>query len=85
MPIVGYISSSFIGWPFTFYLYGVIGYIWIVLWFIYGAESPAKYRKISEVEKNYIESSLQTITTPQVYVVTIIKILPKAIEKAFIC
>ncbi|XP_074036869.1 putative inorganic phosphate cotransporter isoform X2 [Leptinotarsa decemlineata] len=58
MPIVGYISSTSLGWPFTFYLYGGLGYAWVILYAIFGANSPQDHRSITEVEKTYIENGL---------------------------
>ncbi|XP_072390781.1 sialin-like isoform X2 [Diabrotica undecimpunctata] len=58
MPIVGYISSSWWGWPASFYLYGGLGYLWVILYFFLGADSPDKHPWISEREKRYIKSDL---------------------------
>ncbi|KAG5896185.1 hypothetical protein JTB14_016960 [Gonioctena quinquepunctata] len=55
MPLVGYISSSWVGWPCTFYLYGALGFTWVVFYSIFGANSPQDHRSISKLEKNYIE------------------------------
>lgn len=57
-PIAGYMSSSWWGWPSSFYLYGCFGLVWTVLWIIFGASSPAEHRSIMASEKHYIESSL---------------------------
>lgn len=56
----GYMSSSWWGWPSTFYLYGSFGLIWTLLWIAFGASSPSEHRRITESEKRYIESSLGT-------------------------
>ncbi|CAH1116594.1 unnamed protein product [Phaedon cochleariae] len=58
MPIVGTISSSWLGWPFSFYLYGGMGVVWMVMFFIFGASSPREHRCISGGELEYIESSM---------------------------
>ncbi|KAG5896184.1 hypothetical protein JTB14_016959 [Gonioctena quinquepunctata] len=60
MPIVGYVSSSSLGWPFAFYLYGGLGYVWVCLYFIFGASTPRDHRSITEDEKKYIESNKDT-------------------------
>lgn len=57
-PIAGYMSSSWWGWPSSFYLYGCFGLIWTILWIIFGASSPAEHRSIMASEKDYIQSSL---------------------------
>ncbi|KAJ8980970.1 hypothetical protein NQ317_013424 [Molorchus minor] len=54
----GIISSSWVGWPFAFYLFGGFGLKWIVLWLIFGADSPSSHKSIGAGERIYIESSL---------------------------
>lgn len=58
MPITGYLSSSWWGWPASFYVFGILGVIWTVFWIIFSAEKPATHKTISWEERNYIESSL---------------------------
>lgn len=58
MPITGYLSSSSLGWPASFYLFGVLGLVWCVFWIIFSAERPATHKSITWEERNYIESSL---------------------------
>ncbi|KAJ8923274.1 hypothetical protein NQ315_001831 [Exocentrus adspersus] len=54
-----YISSSTsVGWPASFYLFGILGFLWIIPWTFLGYNSPAEHRGISVNEKQYIESSL---------------------------
>ncbi|KAJ8946323.1 hypothetical protein NQ318_004212 [Aromia moschata] len=54
MPIAGYLSSIKLGWPSVFYLYGCIGYLWCVLWFFAGSNSPQQHGKVSPAELKYI-------------------------------
>lgn len=58
LPLVGYMSSTWIGWPSTYYLYGSLNVVWIVLFFIFGADSPQKHPRISYEERKHIETSL---------------------------
>ncbi|XP_018333995.1 putative inorganic phosphate cotransporter isoform X2 [Agrilus planipennis] len=58
MPTTGWIANSNAGWPTAFYLFGALGFLWCIFWVIFGSESPAKHKSISEAEKNYIETSL---------------------------
>lgn len=53
----GYVSSSYLGWPATFYIPGTLGIIWALLWLIFGANSPSDSRMISLAEKKKIEES----------------------------
>ncbi|XP_030760226.1 vesicular glutamate transporter 1-like isoform X2 [Sitophilus oryzae] len=59
MTVTGWISSSWYGWPLVFYIFGAFGVIWCVFWFFLGFESPAQHPWISDLEKNYIENSLE--------------------------
>ena len=43
------------GWQWAFILTGAIGFIWLILWFIY-YEVPAKQAKLSQAEFDYIHS-----------------------------
>ncbi|KAG5896187.1 hypothetical protein JTB14_016962 [Gonioctena quinquepunctata] len=57
MALVGYISSTWLGWPFTSYLYGSLGVFWTVLYYIFGSNSPREHGSISEAERKYIEKN----------------------------
>ena len=43
------------GWPWAFILTGMIGFIWLVLWWVL-YEIPTKHKKLSEIEFEYIHS-----------------------------
>lgn len=43
------------GWQWAFIITGAIGFIWLILWFIY-YEVPRKQKKLSQAELNFIES-----------------------------
>lgn len=43
------------GWQWAFILTGLVGFVWLILWFIY-YEVPAKQKRLSEPEFNYIHS-----------------------------
>uniref|UniRef100_H2YWW5 Major facilitator superfamily (MFS) profile domain-containing protein n=1 Tax=Ciona savignyi TaxID=51511 RepID=H2YWW5_CIOSA len=48
------------GWPSVFYVMGIIGLCWVVLWVMFAFDSPAKHPRISERERRYIEQSIGT-------------------------
>nr|XP_042134196.1 sodium-dependent phosphate transport protein 4 isoform X1 [Peromyscus maniculatus bairdii] len=56
--LVGGVISEALGWPFVFYIFGGIGCICCLLWFILVYDDPASHRWISGPEKEYIISSL---------------------------
>jgi len=56
-PISGFIAAAY-GWPSIFYAFGTVGLVVGLTAVFFGADTPAKHRLISELEKNYIQSSL---------------------------
>ncbi|KRT84623.1 membrane transporter, partial [Oryctes borbonicus] len=60
LPLTGWISSSSIGWPSAFYIYGALGFAWTGLWLWLGSNSPSEHKTISDEERMYIEKSCQT-------------------------
>jgi ACS family hexuronate transporter-like MFS transporter len=49
------------GWQEAFIITGAIGFVWLVLWFIY-YEVPAKQKRLSKVEFDYIHSDPDSVT-----------------------
>lgn len=59
------ILADVYGWESVFYVYGIIGCVWYILWLAIVRGSPEKDRFISEEEKRYIHACLaQTKNTP---------------------
>jgi len=54
-PLTVPIIAEKLGWQWAFILTGAIGFIWLIFWFIY-YEVPAKQKKISKEEFEYIHS-----------------------------
>ncbi|CAG5131628.1 unnamed protein product, partial [Candidula unifasciata] len=46
------------GWPSIFYVFGIFGFLWIILFFCFTDESPSVHRFITERERSYITSAL---------------------------
>jgi MFS transporter, ACS family, hexuronate transporter len=52
------------GWQWAFIITGAIGFIWLIFWFLL-YEIPAKHKKLSKAEYQYIHSDLDEVeTTP---------------------
>jgi hypothetical protein len=45
------------GWPSIFYLYGIFGAVWFILFMIFASDSPKNNKFLSEKEKYYIVES----------------------------
>lgn len=56
--IGGPIAASGIGWPGLFYISGAFGVLWTLFWAYYGSESPEECQRISEEERQFIQTSL---------------------------
>ncbi|KRX83044.1 Sialin, partial [Trichinella nativa] len=53
-------DSSFLGgWPSIFYVFGVLGIVWFILWTLFVTNGPEDHRFISNAEKNFIVNSLK--------------------------
>ncbi|KAK9887955.1 hypothetical protein WA026_000252 [Henosepilachna vigintioctopunctata] len=50
----GLLSSSWLGWPSQFYLYGSMGLIWCFFMGIFGSSSPDQHKSISQAELEFI-------------------------------
>lgn len=57
MPVTGWISASRMGWHTAFYLYGILGVLWIIGWILLGANDASQHKTISESERMHIEKS----------------------------
>ncbi|VVC33105.1 Major facilitator superfamily,Major facilitator superfamily domain [Cinara cedri] len=63
LPICGILISAW-GWESVFYITGLIGIAWSVMWFNLIFETPAEHPRISEYERNYIETQIAKQSSP---------------------
>ncbi|XP_076461278.1 sialin-like isoform X2 [Babylonia areolata] len=49
------------GWPSIFYVLGGLTLLWVVLWMVLSSNTPAQHRRITDIEKRYILSSLNKV------------------------
>ncbi|GAB2533074.1 MFS transporter [Rufibacter soli] len=52
--------ASHLGWEYTFFIIGAIGFLWLFFWFIY-YDAPDKQRRMSEAERAYISSDSEPV------------------------
>lgn len=57
LPISTWLGSSSLGWPGIFWVFGIAGFVWSILWQIYGKSSPNEYSGISQEELDLITKS----------------------------
>jgi ACS family hexuronate transporter-like MFS transporter len=57
-PLTVPLIAEKLGWQWAFILTGVIGFIWLILWFVY-YEVPSKQKRISQEEYDYIHSDIE--------------------------
>uniref|UniRef100_A0A667FS02 Solute carrier family 17 member 3 n=1 Tax=Lynx canadensis TaxID=61383 RepID=A0A667FS02_LYNCA len=62
---LGGIISQTLGWPFVFYIFGGIGCVYCLLWFVLVYDDPVSHPWISVTEKEYIVSSLPQQLSPR--------------------
>lgn len=46
------------GWPSIFYILGILGIIWCVMWLLLVSDTPAQHPRITAYERKYIETSI---------------------------
>lgn len=49
------------GWPSIYYVLGLAGLLWCIVWFLLTADVPSAHRRISREEQSYIEDSLKEV------------------------
>lgn len=64
LPLSG-IICFYLDWTFVFYLFGIVGIIWYILWIWLVSETPECHKTISQREKEYILSSLRNQLSSQ--------------------
>ena len=60
LPVSGWLcDTTFLGgWPSVFYIFGFLGVIWGIAWFLLVKESPEDHPRISKWEYHHITSNL---------------------------
>ncbi|KAL1140252.1 hypothetical protein AAG570_000184, partial [Ranatra chinensis] len=58
LPLCGLLASSSGGWPSIFYISATLGFVWVILYALFGADSPDTHRYISQEEKEFIHEAL---------------------------
>lgn len=56
-PITTWLILTF-SWPMTFYFNAALGVLWLIVWLVYAANTPATHPKITAEELHHIEAGL---------------------------
>ncbi|XP_073645454.1 sialin isoform X4 [Tursiops truncatus] len=64
LPLSG-IVCFYMNWTYVFYLFGIVGIIWFILWIWLVSDTPETHKTISPYEKEYILSSLRNQLSSQ--------------------
>ncbi|XP_042235021.1 putative inorganic phosphate cotransporter [Homarus americanus] len=62
----GWLCGCGSGWPSAFYVFGVLGLVWCITWFLLVHDSPHTHPRITPAELTYIQSSLSSVTTTRI-------------------
>lgn len=57
LPLCGLIIAHF-SWEYVFYITGLLGFVWSIVWFLLVFETPADHPRITPEERWYIETKL---------------------------
>ncbi|NJN33877.1 MAG: MFS transporter [Saprospiraceae bacterium] len=53
LPVIAWLIKN-IGWQNSFYVLGIIGVFWAIIWYTFFRDEPNELKNLSEKEKNYI-------------------------------
>jgi MFS transporter, ACS family, hexuronate transporter len=59
-PLIAYFYAT-VGWQTTFILIGLLGFIWIIPWWLINKASPSEHPWITEGEQNYITEGQKSV------------------------
>ena len=52
------VICSTIGWPWVFYIYGIIAILWSFVWIFYFENDPSEMKSINQKELDFIKKDL---------------------------
>jgi MFS transporter, ACS family, hexuronate transporter len=61
-PLIAYFYAT-IGWKMTFMLIGLLGFLWIIPWWLINKAQPSEHPWITEGEQNYIVEGQKTLNS----------------------
>ena len=71
LPVSG-LLAEFYGWPSIFYVFGIVGLIWTLIWMLCVSEDPNNDKWITDDEMDYINCSRGSPSpTVRIYLYTV--------------
>ncbi|MBC6699170.1 MFS transporter [Hymenobacter puniceus] len=64
-PLTVPLIAESIGWKWAFVITGALGFVWLVLWFIY-YEVPARHARLTKAEFDYIHSDVDDMAAASI-------------------
>ncbi|OUJ71608.1 MFS transporter [Hymenobacter crusticola] len=64
-PLTVPLIAETIGWQWAFIITGALGFVWLILWFVY-YEVPARHAKLTEAEFKYIHSDVDDLAAASI-------------------
>lgn len=58
LPLIAWMINE-IGWRTSFLVFGIIGFLWALVWYLWFRDDPTQHKGISEIEKEYILKNRQ--------------------------
>lgn len=56
--LVGMSLTGLMGWKLSFYVFGVLGIVWSIMWFFLVYNGPSVHPRISSAERQFLESTM---------------------------
>jgi MFS family permease len=85
-PILVGALLNLMSWRWIFVLFGMVGFVWVWVWFRWFRDEPADHPGVSRSERKYIESGQQTAWPHRLDAATLLQILtePNILALCFI-
>lgn len=58
---LGSLSSGILSWRMAFYMTGLIGFLWCIVWTFMVTSDPAEHRLVSDSELDYIQQEIRRL------------------------
>lgn len=67
--VLGGIIVQFWGWPSVFYVFGILGIVWFVIWCLICFSDPESHPFITEEERDYLAKTIGSTQRDKVTII----------------